>query len=96
MRRGVFQLRPQEGRVEEEYEMSKKRVEGALDRTGTSAKIEFPGHYEKPVAEEGAAPAEYIDIEHGAGTVGLKRVGKKFLHLKSRLKKHYETTKKAT
>lgn len=74
--------------------MGKDRVEGKFDETGTSAKVESPGQYQTVPDEEKAAPRTYLDIEHGEGPVGLRRIGKKFLHLKSKLKKHYETTKK--
>jgi hypothetical protein len=75
--------------------MDKDRVEGKFDETGTLAKVESPGHYQRMPEEEGAAPDAYTEIEHGSGPQGLRRVGKKFIHLTSRLRKHYGTTKKA-
>lgn len=75
--------------------MYKDRVEGKLDETGTHAKVESPGQYQALPEEEGASTGEYIDIEHGSGPQGLRRIGKKFIHLTSRLRKHYGTTKKA-
>lgn len=75
--------------------MDKDRVEGKFDETGTHAKVESPGQYERRPEEEGAAPDAYTDIEHGSGPQGLRRLGKKFIHLTSRLRKHYGTTKKA-
>lgn len=75
--------------------MSKDRIEGKFDDTGTHAQVESPGQFQAVPPDEGAAPRTYLDIEHGSGPMGLRRIGKKFLHLKSRLKKHYGTTKKA-
>lgn len=75
--------------------MVKNRVEGKFDKTGTLAKVEFPGQFQAEQEEEGAAPRAYAEIEHGSGPVGLRRLGKKFVHLTSRLRKHYGTTKKA-
>lgn len=75
--------------------MAKDRVEGKFDNTGTSAKVVSPGQFTPGPEDEGAAPRTYVDIEHGSGPRGLRRIGKKFLHLKSALKKRYETTKKA-
>jgi hypothetical protein len=75
--------------------MAEDRVEGKFDETGTLAKVVSPGHYEASGEEEGASPEAYADIEHGSGPQGLRRLGKKFVHLTSRLRKHYGTTKKA-
>lgn len=75
--------------------MIRKRVEGKFDSTGTLAKVEYPGQFEAEAEEERAASGEYVDIEHGSGPQGLRRLGKKFVHLTSRLRKHYGTTKKA-
>lgn len=75
--------------------MVRKRVEGKFDETGTLAKVVSPGHYEALPEEERAAPEAYADIEHGSGPQGLRRLGKKFVHLTSTLRKHYGTTKKA-
>lgn len=75
--------------------MYKHRVEGKFDETGTHAKVESPGQYQRRPEEEKAAPDAYADIEHGSGPQGLRKLGKKFIHLTSRLRKHYGTTKKA-
>lgn len=74
--------------------MDKDRVEGKFDETGTLAKVESPGQFQRRPEEEGAAPDAYAGIEHGSGPQGLRRLGKKFIHLTSRLRKHYGTTKK--
>lgn len=67
-------------------------VEGKFDNTGTYARVESPGHFDAALEEEEAEA--YAEIEHGSGPQGLRRLGKKFIHLTSRLRKHY-TAKKA-
>jgi len=81
--------------VEQEEADGKNRVEGKFDETGTLAKVDSPGQFQAVPEEEGAAPKAYTDIEHGSGPVGLRRLGKKFIHLTSRLRKHYTTRKAA-
>lgn len=71
-----------------------KGVEGKFDSTGTYARVVSPGQYDAAPEEERVAPEAYVVIEHGSGPQGLRRLGKKFVHLTSRLRKHY-TTKKA-
>lgn len=73
--------------------LKKNRVEGKFDSTGTMPKVESPGQFSGVPEEKGVAPASYRDIEHGSGPMGLKKIGKKFLHIKRGLKKKYDSTK---
>lgn len=75
--------------------MGRQKAEGRFDATGTSVRVEFPGQYDAKAPEEAGGAEGHTDIEHGSGPMGLRRIGKKFVHLKSRLRKRYGTTKKA-
>lgn len=73
--------------------MKKNRIEGGFDSTGTVPKVESPGQFSGRPEEKGSAPSSYTDIEHGGGPLGLKKLGKRFLHIKRALKKKYDGTK---
>lgn len=73
----------------------RNKVEGEFDQTGTSAGVKYPGQYPGQYQREGfpkdkvPAPASHMEIEHGSKPIGLRRIGKKFIHLTSRLRKKY-------
>lgn len=73
--------------------LKKNRIEGEFDATGTLSRVASPGQFSGAPEEKAAAPVSYVDIEHGGGPVGLKKIGKKFLHIKRALKKRYDRTK---
>lgn len=73
--------------------LRKNRIEGEFDATGTLSKVQSPGQFSGVPEDKAAAPSSYMDIEHGSGPVGVKKIGKKFLHIKRALRKKYDRTK---
>lgn len=71
----------------------KNRVKGELDITGTQARVASPGRFEGGPTEKAPEPMTYMDIERGPGQKGLRRLGKKILHLKTKLRERYDRTK---
>lgn len=71
----------------------KNSIKGKYDETGTIPKVESPGQFRGVPEERVPAPETYLDIEHGHGPVGLRRLGKKFLHIKRGLRKKYDRGK---
>ncbi|HBG45842.1 MAG TPA: hypothetical protein DDW94_02525 [Deltaproteobacteria bacterium] len=70
--------------------LRKNRIEGGFDGTATQAKVESPGQFSGVLEEKVPAPSSAMEIEHGSGPMGPRRIGKKFLHIKKALRKRYD------